>query len=80
MAVTAKEATQEACNEWGIKIGGSEETRMLRIENAEQLEPPKLEFGGGQTEFAKTGRGECGDFDFRNRRFFKELMIEIVSL
>ena len=49
---------------------------MLRIENAEQLAPPKLEFGSGKIELAKTGRGDYGDFDFRNRRFFKELLVE----
>ena len=76
LAGQAKDATKEACDEWGIKIGGDSDNRMLRIENAEQLAPPKLEFGGVKIEPAKTGRGDYGDFDFRNRRFFKELLVE----
>ena len=70
----AKTATSEACAEWGIEIGN----QMFRIENAEQLAAPKLEFGGQRELLAQKGSGDRavqGEFDFRNQTFFKERII-----
>ena len=71
LADKAREGTSEACAEWGIGIGN----QMFRIENAEQLAPPKLEFGGGRELPAEKGSGDRkvqGEFDFRGQSFFKE--------
>ena len=74
LADEARKATSEACDEWGIGIGN----QMFRIENAEQLAPPKLEFGGGRLAPAEKGSRDGpvqGEFDFRSQTFFKERKI-----